>query len=252
MSWIKMRAGLFTHPKVVRMASALEADTLRTVGGLMSVWCLFDAHSVDGVLDGYTAEVLDDYLRWPGFSAAMEAVEWLEDGGESLSLPRFDTHNGTSAKRRAQDADRKRAARKASASQADKKRTREEKIREEDKNPPNPPAGGGRGRSEGPAQNPEPYPAEFEAAWAAYPRRSGGNSKKAAFDAWRARVRAGADPADLLSGASRYAEFVRGEGKEGSRFVMMAATFFGPGEHYAEPWQAESDEGAGFDWGDAL
>ena len=32
--WIKMRADLFTHPKVVRISSALKADTLRTVGGI--------------------------------------------------------------------------------------------------------------------------------------------------------------------------------------------------------------------------
>ena len=28
--WIKMRSDLFTHPKVVRMASALKADKKRT------------------------------------------------------------------------------------------------------------------------------------------------------------------------------------------------------------------------------
>lgn len=131
--WIKMRSDLFTHPKVVRISSALKADTLRTVGGLMSVWCLFDAHSIDGKLEGYSAEALDDLLRWPGFSAAMVAVRWLDVEGESLVLPEFDTHNGASAKRRAQDADRKRNVRKESASDADKLRTREEKRREEKK-----------------------------------------------------------------------------------------------------------------------
>ncbi len=130
--WIKMRADLFTHPKVVRIASALKADTLRTVGGLMSVWCLFDAHSEDGHLDGYSPEVLDAHLRWDGFAAAMISVGWLEHDAENgLILPRFDTHNGQSAKRRAQDADRKREVRKKSASEADKKRTREEKRRED-------------------------------------------------------------------------------------------------------------------------
>lgn len=130
--WIKMRSDLFTHPKVVRIASALKADTLRTVGGLMSVWCLFDAHSEDGYLDGYTPEVLDAHLRWDGFADAMMAVGWLDEKyGSGLALPRFDTHNGQSAKRRAQDADRKREIRKTSASEADKKRTREEKRRED-------------------------------------------------------------------------------------------------------------------------
>src|SRR4051812_41777329 len=106
--WIKMRADLFTHPKVVRMASALKADgrpdPIRVVGGLMSVWCLFDAHSVDGVLEGYTSDLIDDHLRWDGFAAAMKAVGWLADVGDgsSMSLPEFDKHNGQSAKRRAQ------------------------------------------------------------------------------------------------------------------------------------------------------
>lgn len=149
--WIKMRTDLFTHPKVVRISSALKADTLRTVGGLMSVWCLFDAHSSDGTLDGYSTETLDDYLRWPGFSAAMVAVGWLIEEPESLVLPEFDTHNGQSAKRRSMDAERKREVRKASASGADKKRTREEKRREENNKTPTSSAG---------AQDPSDLPEE--------------------------------------------------------------------------------------------
>ena len=133
--WIKMRSDLFTHPKVVRIASAVKTDTLRTVGGLMSVWCLFDAHSTDGILDGYTPETLDDHLRCPGFAAAMTSVNWLkiikDEDGESLALPRFGTHNGQSAKRRAQDADRKREGRKTSASEADTSQTRVDKNKED-------------------------------------------------------------------------------------------------------------------------
>ncbi len=129
--WIKMRVGLHTHPKVVRMASASKADRLRIVGALHAAWCLFDAHSVDGVLDGYTAEIVDELIGFPGFAAAMISVGWLEENGESLVMPGFSEHNGQSAKRRAQDADRKKNVRKASASQADKMRTREEKRRED-------------------------------------------------------------------------------------------------------------------------
>jgi len=131
--WIKMRTDLFTHPKVVRISSALKADRLRTVGGLLSVWCLFDAHSVDGKLEGYDAPTLDDLIGWQGFSAAMIAVGWIEQVGEGLALPSFERHNGASAKRRAQDADRKKDVRNVSALEADKKRTREEKRREEKK-----------------------------------------------------------------------------------------------------------------------
>jgi hypothetical protein len=129
--WIKMRADLFTHPKVVRIMSALKADRLRTVGGLMSVWCLFDAHSEDGRLDGYTPEALDELIGWPGFSTAMASVGWLVIEPQALVTPRFSEHNGQSAKRRAQDTERKRMARDLSASEADEMRTREEKRREE-------------------------------------------------------------------------------------------------------------------------
>ncbi|RKR64990.1 hypothetical protein C7387_1709 [Yokenella regensburgei] len=129
--WIKMRADLHTHPKVVRIASALDADRLRVVGALHATWCLFDAHSVDGELDGYTSKTLNDMIGFDGFSQAMIAVGWLEENGTCLCMPRFSEHNGQSAKRRAQEADRKRNARKSSASDADKKRTREEKRRED-------------------------------------------------------------------------------------------------------------------------
>ncbi|WP_219847282.1 hypothetical protein [Burkholderia gladioli] len=130
--WIKMRSDLFTHPKVVRISSALQADRLKTVGGLMSVWCLFDAHSEDGRLEGYTFETVDELIGWQGFSRAMNSVGWLDEDSEGLVLPEFGTHNGQSAKKRAQDTDRKRAGR-LSASEADKSGTREEKRREEKK-----------------------------------------------------------------------------------------------------------------------
>lgn len=132
--WIKMSTDLRTHPKVVRIASALKADRLRVVGGLHAVWCLFDAHSADGSLDGYTNEALDDLIGWPGFSSALVSVDWLKETPQGLELPRFEEHNGQSAKRRAQETERKRMARAEadlSASNADEKRTREEKRREE-------------------------------------------------------------------------------------------------------------------------
>ena len=58
--WIKMQTNLLTHPKVVRMASALKTDRFRIIGGLWSVWSLFDAHSEDGRLSGYSPETLDE------------------------------------------------------------------------------------------------------------------------------------------------------------------------------------------------
>ncbi|UQI33070.1 Pyocin large subunit-like protein [Pseudomonas bijieensis] len=137
--WIKMRIDLQTHPKVFRMVSALQADRLRIIGGLHVAWSIFDTHSSDGVLVGYTVDAMDAVVGWPGFTQAMIDVEWaaVEDDG-SLVMPRFDEHNGASAKRRANDSERKRNDRKnsvrnLSASDADSLRTREEKRREEKK-----------------------------------------------------------------------------------------------------------------------
>ena len=132
--WIKMRADLQTHPKVFRISSALGADRLRTIGALHAVWCLFDAHSVDGQMEGYSFEIIDSQIAWQGFAKAMSDVGWIIEKPESLELPEFDTHNGQPAKRRAMESDRKRKDRealKSSASTADNKRTRVEKSREE-------------------------------------------------------------------------------------------------------------------------
>ncbi len=128
--WIKMRTDLSTSPKVVRISSALRADRFRTVGALHAVWCLFDAHSLDGKLEGYNLGTVDDLIGFSGFAEAMASVGWLVESPEGIELPRFDDHNGSSAKRRAIEADRKRKGR-LSAPDADDLRTREEKRREE-------------------------------------------------------------------------------------------------------------------------
>jgi len=132
--WIKMRVDLLTSPKVVRMSAGLNKDRLQIIGGLFSVWSIFDAHSEDGVLDGYTPDTLDKIIFFDGFSDQMASVGWLIVSDNSLSMPRFDSHNGKSAKNRAMDAERKRAARKVqdlSGNEPDKNTTREEKSRVE-------------------------------------------------------------------------------------------------------------------------
>lgn len=134
--WIKMRKDLLTSGKVVRMASALQADRFRIIGGLLSVWSLFDTQTEDGRIDGYKLSTVDELIGWPGFAKAMADVEWLVDDGASVTVPRYDDHMSASAKRRCQEATRKRDERaRSSALDADddadasapKKRTREDK-----------------------------------------------------------------------------------------------------------------------------
>ena len=111
--WIKMQKSLPRDPRVIRIASALNADRLRTVGGLFSAWCLFDEQTENGKLEAYTPALLDELVGCPGLARAIESVGWLEIGDGFLAVPRFDEHNGQSAKRRAQDANRKQSAREA-------------------------------------------------------------------------------------------------------------------------------------------
>lgn len=80
------------------------------------------------------------------------------------------------------------------------------------------------------------YPADFEAAWALYPARYGGNPKKESFKHWNARRREGVSAEDMLAGVERYAAYCAAAGKVGTEFVMQGPTFFGTSKRYAEQW----------------
>ena len=89
------------------------------------------------------------------------------------------------------------------------------------------------------------YSPEFETAWQAYPKRAGGNSKSGAFKAWKARLKDGVNPEDMLAGVKRYAAYARATGSVGTQYVKQAASFFGPDRHFEESWQAPSAPGGG-------
>jgi len=84
------------------------------------------------------------------------------------------------------------------------------------------------------------YSPAFEEAWQAYPKRAGGNSKAAAWKAWKARIKDGVNTEVMLAGVNRYAGYVRATGSAGTQYVKQAATFFGPDRHFEESWQAPS------------
>lgn len=206
--WLKMRIDLNSHPKVVRILSATGTDKFRVIGGLHAVWSVFDQHSTDGVLAGYTPALMDHVIGWEGFCQAMVDVGWLEyDGAETLVMPEFSEHNGKSGKRRAEDQKRKRdsrnrpqSVRNLSADDEDTNRTREEKRREENKNPPKaPPLGGQRNRG---ARLPDDWelPAEWR-QWAAENAPAIDPDREAAKfrDYWHAKAGTGAAKKDWLA-----------------------------------------------------
>lgn len=89
----------------------------------------------------------------------------------------------------------------------------------------------------------EPESDPFEEAWRLYPKRAGGNPKKAARKAWEARIREGATPEELRTGVERYAEYARAADREGTEYVMQAATFFGPNERWRDDYLLPSRAG---------
>lgn len=75
------------------------------------------------------------------------------------------------------------------------------------------------------------YPPEFEEAWAAYPAERQG-AKRAVFKAWAANVKRGVEPAEMMLGLRRYLAHAQAIGTE-TKYLKLAATFFGPDEHFA-------------------
>lgn len=75
---------------------------------------------------------------------------------------------------------------------------------------------------------------QFEEVWAAYPKRAG-SSKADSLKAWKARIKAGATPDEILDGVWRYAKYVAANRTE-DRFIKQPQTFFGPGDHFRSEW----------------
>lgn len=84
------------------------------------------------------------------------------------------------------------------------------------------------------------YSPEFESAWADYPTRPG-NSKAAAYKAWKARISAGASAEEMLAGTAKYAAYCKAMKTEPG-FIKQAATFYGPGEHFSADWTVPRTE----------
>jgi hypothetical protein len=145
--WIKMRSNLWDDPRVARIVDLTDSTEAAVVGALYWLWATADQHSSDGIMPGLTLRAIDRKTGVQGFGDALVAIGWLADHPEGVRIVRFDEHNGSSAKRRSTDAQRKATVRRLSASDADIEQTdcgcsvelEKEKEKEREKNPPNPP-----------------------------------------------------------------------------------------------------------------
>lgn len=150
MAWIKMRTDLLSDPRIAAIGDELHRNACVTencdgrhahvtaIGCCYALWALADTHSTDGRMVHMTTERLDRMLGVVGFAAAAVRVGWLKVVENWLEIPRFDKHNGESAKARAN------AAARQAASRSRHKKAQPEKRREEKKSntPLSPPKGG--------------------------------------------------------------------------------------------------------------
>lgn len=240
--WIKMRSNLWDDPRVGALMDATDSSEATVVGGLYWLWATADQHTEDGCLPGLTLRQIDRKTGVPGLGAALCQVGWLREAPEGVVISKFEEHNGTSAKRRCTEAQRRANSRNLSAPDADNRGTdggkgADEKRRsaelEREKRRDASPDGDGKPVA---SVDKGSYPEAFETAWQLYPSRPG-NSKADAHKAWAARVKAGVPPAALADGVRRYAAFCEASGTE-PQFIKLAATFFGPGEHFSNDWKA--------------
>lgn len=104
--WMKVELATPDKPEVVFIAAKLGIDQDSAVGKLFRIWSWADMNSVDGNAMPVTTAFLDRLSNCPGFAAAMRDAHWLEGRDGALTFPRFDRHNGQSAKRRALTKDR--------------------------------------------------------------------------------------------------------------------------------------------------
>lgn len=192
--WIKMRHDLADDPAVIGMAARLGLDEFAVVGRLHHLWVWADKQSRDGHAASVTFQWIDRKVQRDGFAQAMSDAGWLEETDTGILFPRFERHNGDSAKKRALGANRQQKSRSGHAqgdapvvrlvtaeasdqsrTQRDESVTREEKRREERNTPPTPQGG---------------MPG-FAAFWLAWPTGDRKQAKGKCFEAWK---KAGAEP----------------------------------------------------------
>ena len=242
MDWFRMYGEFATDPKVQSMSEAMQRR-------LTMLLCLRCSNTLETLLDDEVAFA----LRIDTEQLAETRVLFQKKGflGEGWQLANWEKRQKPSdssadrvAKHRAKVKEQAAALEKRIRNVTESAQIREEENRTEDKTlgaaapgelpgiaPPPTPA-----KPAPKAANPAGGDADFEKAWAMYPARDGGNSRKEALGKWNARISEGVKPEVMLAGLERYKAHMTAKGEIGSRFVMQGATFFGPGERYLEAW----------------
>lgn len=99
--WIKVEHATPDKPEVAAIAEELGIDPDAVVGKLLRLWVWADQQTISGDDLRVSEPFIDRITHQPGFSLALRKVDWLQARSGSLAIPRFDRHNGQTAKARA-------------------------------------------------------------------------------------------------------------------------------------------------------
>ena len=98
--WIKFELATLDKPEVCQLADLANIDMDAVVGKLLRVWGWFDQHTESGNAPSVSKRLLDRLVGVTDFCEFMKSVGWMFEEDGVISLPRFERHNGKTAKNR--------------------------------------------------------------------------------------------------------------------------------------------------------
>ena len=104
--WIKMRVNLASDPQVIKVSRLLDCSEFKVVGLLHWLWSWADTHTEDGRAVGIDCVWINRQTGTENFCEALVSVGWLVLHEDGIEIPNFASHNGASAKSRANGARR--------------------------------------------------------------------------------------------------------------------------------------------------
>jgi hypothetical protein len=248
MAWIQSHQELGRHPKTRRAARQLGITLPAMVGHLQFLWWWCLDYADDGDLSNYDDIEIAEAALWTGdatvFMDALTMVGFIDsDGEDGRGIHDWAEYSGMLVQRRRANAEKQRNWRERHSNivhnhdvtvtsplrnGAREDNSRVENSREENSNDRDQHTSPGRKRPR--VSVPPDYSAEFESFWKSYPRHI---DKGAAWSAWKARLKSGVSPGDLVTAAVHYSSLCERESTE-ERYVKHAATFLGRDEPYTQ------------------
>lgn len=106
MAWIKIETTTPDKPEIHAIARLLKIEPDLVLGKIVRLWAWADLNMMGGNSVMGDDALVDHVVHRKGFAKAMRKVGWLEGDDGGLSFPRFERHNGETAKARAESARR--------------------------------------------------------------------------------------------------------------------------------------------------